>query len=61
MVTQYQTRLHSITDKSTLLKKKVSEKMEYFQFLATDQGQEWQYWQYAEDLKTEDSTLLGLD
>ena len=35
--------------------------MEYFQFLATDQGQEWQYWQYAEDLKTEDSTLQRLD
>ena len=31
---------------------------EKFQFLATDQRQEWQYRQPAEDLETEDSTIV---
>ena len=35
------------------------EKLEYFKFLATDQGQ--QCWQYAEDVETEDSTMPSSD
>ena len=34
---------------------------EKFQFLATDQRQEWQYRQPAEDLETEDSTMPDSD
>ena len=37
------------------------EKLEYFQFLATDQGQVWQCWQHADNLETEDSAMPGSD
>ena len=46
------TDLFTNTNKSTLEKDNILEKLEYFQFLATDQRQELQYWQYAEDLET---------
>ena len=39
----------------------VIEKFKYFLFSATDQRQEQQYWQYAEDLETENTTMLGSD
>ena len=46
----------NIYKKNTFLKKK---KIDFFLLLfsATDKREEWQYWQYAEDLETEDSTI----
>ena len=57
-----QTCLHSNTDKITLSKKEKKiiflEKLAHFQFSATDYRERQQYWQYADDLETEDSTIV---
>ena len=55
------TDLFTNTNKSTLEKDNILEELEYFQFLATDQRQEWQYGQHAKDLETKNSTMLGSD
>ena len=55
------TDLLTNTNKGTLEKDNILEELEYFQFLATDQRQEWQYGQHAKDLETKNSTMLGSD